>query len=113
MKPRPARLQALTAIARLRADRALSDLAEACGACAALERDLDRMAAERRRHLGAAPAPGQGAALARWLRADAARRRDLLGKLARNRARRQVLEDAARQEEGRRQALDRLSGQAS
>jgi hypothetical protein len=110
-----ARIASLAALSGIVRDRDLTALAGAARTCAAVERDLQAIDAARAARaatltgLDAADPAMMAGADARWLALLAARRRDLMLKLALARADREAAKAVALRALGRADILDRLA----
>lgn len=113
MTPRGKRLVQLALLARVKADIAKAGAAETRRSLDALNAGAACLRAERSVIAGQTADPADAMTAARWLSACDAKLRVLALKEASLRADHEIRLDRARQAEGRRQVLTRLSDQAS
>lgn len=113
MTPRRKKLAQLARLARVKADIAKAGAAETRRSLDALNVEAACLQAERSVIVGQTADPADAMTAARWLSACDAKLRVLALKEASLRADHEIRLDRARQAEGRRQVLTRLSDQAS
>ena len=113
MTPRRKKLAQLARLARVKADIAKVGAAETRRSLDALNAEAACLRAERSVIAGQTADPADAMTAARWLSACDAKLRVLALKEASLRADHEIRLDRARQAEGRRQVLTRLSDQAS
>lgn len=107
------KLARLSALARLKADRAKAELAAAREPVDRLSAEIAALRAERQARAAESPDPAGATARAAWLRQSDLRLRDLMAELARARSALEARRNAAGHEEGRRQVLEKLKTHAS
>ncbi len=107
------RLKPLLQIAETRASLAISDAATARRKKDATAAELSRLQGSRQEILATANTPEVARVATKWLIHYELRTVDLTAKLARLQAELDSALDKARQEEGRRQVLKKIEGQAS
>ncbi len=113
MTRRAEKLQRLTELAELRAAHATARLRRARTEAEAAYAMQERLRADRAAQIEATPDPSSARIRAEWLRKSNQDLRTQSAVAAREQAKVDTLLDVAREEEGRRQALARLSDQAS